>query len=179
MSRHSKNNTALSFFTKSEFQKLDYGTKRERLGRDSLRNYDACYLCLETARDPVCCIEGHLSCKECIFENMLAQKDSISRKRIEHLKAKREIEHLKLERKIQQKKVKDDRVEQFQTKITSVPEVKSDSSTNANSNTVSNFWVPSVIPSNTNTNVDSVTRKTTKPHSKIYCTAEKKTHEIR
>lgn len=52
--RHSKNNTALAFFTKSEFEKLDYGTKRERLGRDSMRDFNSCFLCLQISRDPLC-----------------------------------------------------------------------------------------------------------------------------
>ncbi|KAF9187571.1 hypothetical protein BGZ51_001220 [Haplosporangium sp. Z 767] len=79
MSRHSKNNTARGHFTYAEMQMLDYGTKKQRLGRDSMRDYDACFLCLQTARDPVCCPEGHLSCKECIYENILAQKLEIQR----------------------------------------------------------------------------------------------------
>ncbi|KAF9209484.1 hypothetical protein BGZ49_004075 [Haplosporangium sp. Z 27] len=79
MSRHSKNNTARGHFTYAEKQMLDYGTKKQRLGRDSMRDFDACFLCLQTARDPVCCPEGHLSCKECIYENILAQKQEIER----------------------------------------------------------------------------------------------------
>jgi len=44
-----------------------------------MRDFDACFLCLQAARDPVCCLEGHLSCKECIYENILAQKLEIER----------------------------------------------------------------------------------------------------
>ncbi|KAG9067585.1 hypothetical protein KI688_012370 [Linnemannia hyalina] len=79
MSRHSKNNTARGHFTYAEMQMLDYGTKKQRLGRDSMRDYDACFLCLQTARDPVCCPEGHIACKECIYENILSQKQEIQR----------------------------------------------------------------------------------------------------
>ncbi|KAG0202509.1 hypothetical protein BGX28_004997 [Mortierella sp. GBA30] len=79
MSRHSKNNTARGHFTYAEMRMLDYGTKKQRLGRDSMRDYNACFLCLQTARDPVCCPEGHISCKECIYENILAQKQEIQR----------------------------------------------------------------------------------------------------
>ncbi|KAF9163152.1 hypothetical protein BGX21_001519 [Mortierella sp. AD011] len=79
MSRHSKNNTARGHFTYAEKQMLEYGTKKQRLGRDSMRDFDACFLCLQTARDPVCCPEGHLSCKECMYENILAQKQEIER----------------------------------------------------------------------------------------------------
>ncbi|KAI8826003.1 uncharacterized protein EV422DRAFT_149488 [Fimicolochytrium jonesii] len=79
MSRHSKNNTALAFFTHYEKSKLNYGTTKQRLGRDSMRNFDACFLCLQRAREPLCCPEGHLSCKECMYENILAQKKDIAR----------------------------------------------------------------------------------------------------
>ncbi|CAG8560113.1 10746_t:CDS:2 [Ambispora leptoticha] len=82
MPRHSKNNTALSFFTYAESQALNYGTKKQRLGRDSMREFDACYLCLQRARDPVCCSHGHLYCKECIYENILAQKKEIKRQQL-------------------------------------------------------------------------------------------------
>jgi nitric oxide synthase-interacting protein len=51
--------------------------EQQRLGRDSFRNYDACFLCLQAARDPVCCGEGHLACRECMYENILQQKQAI------------------------------------------------------------------------------------------------------
>jgi nitric oxide synthase-interacting protein len=70
MSRHSKNNTALGFFTYAERQKLNYGTQKLRLGRESLRDFDACILCLQKARNPVICPKGHLMCKECIYESV-------------------------------------------------------------------------------------------------------------
>ncbi|KAI9597897.1 hypothetical protein BDF19DRAFT_432984 [Syncephalis fuscata] len=79
MTRHSKNNTASSVFTYAEREKLKYGTQRKRIGRDSMRDYDACFLCLQTARDPLCCPQGHLACKECFYENILAQKRDIAR----------------------------------------------------------------------------------------------------
>ncbi|KAG2208732.1 uncharacterized protein EV154DRAFT_607914 [Mucor mucedo] len=78
MPRHSKNNTASSVFTYHESHTLEYGTKRQRLGRDSYKNYDACFLCLQTARDPVCCGQGHLACQECMYESILQQKQSIA-----------------------------------------------------------------------------------------------------
>ncbi|KAL2918233.1 hypothetical protein HK105_202160 [Polyrhizophydium stewartii] len=79
MPRHSKNNTALPFFTSAERSKLDYGTQRQRLGRDSMRDFDACMLCLRAAVHPVCCTQGHLYCKECILNSILSQKKQIQR----------------------------------------------------------------------------------------------------
>lgn len=99
MPRHSKNNTAGSVFTYHETKSLDYGTKRvrnprtrmnkwlttfslffkARLGRESFRDFDACYLCLQTAREPVACSKGHLACRECYYESYLQQKQDIKR----------------------------------------------------------------------------------------------------
>ena len=50
MGRHAKNNTASSVFTYAERQMMDYGTRRKRLGKDSLRRITNCALCL---KDPV------------------------------------------------------------------------------------------------------------------------------
>ncbi|KAJ2959553.1 hypothetical protein NQZ79_g5023 [Umbelopsis isabellina] len=79
MPRHSKNNTASSVFTYHEVNQLNYGTKKQRLGRDSFRAFNACFLCLQVARDPVACQQGHLACKECMYESILSQKQAIMR----------------------------------------------------------------------------------------------------
>jgi nitric oxide synthase-interacting protein len=72
MTKHSKNNTASSIFSYAEYRKAaaDYGTKRQRLGNESMRRFDACSLCLQTAREPVCCKDGHLFCKECAVSDL-------------------------------------------------------------------------------------------------------------
>lgn len=77
--RHSKNNNDLAFFTYDEKRKLGYGTQKERLGRDSIKPFDACCLCLKPVIDPMCCQKGHIFCKECILECLLAQKKDIQR----------------------------------------------------------------------------------------------------
>jgi nitric oxide synthase-interacting protein len=77
MPRHSKNSTNRALFTYDEYKNLDYGTQRVRLGRDSLRSFDACNICLQQAIEPVCCTKGHLYCKECIYNSILEQKKEI------------------------------------------------------------------------------------------------------
>ncbi|KDQ09784.1 hypothetical protein BOTBODRAFT_36775 [Botryobasidium botryosum FD-172 SS1] len=79
MAKHSRNNTASSVFTYAERRIHDYGTKKQRLGRESMRRFDACSLCLQRARDPVACQHGHLYCKECVYTDLLAQKKEIKR----------------------------------------------------------------------------------------------------
>ncbi|KAJ6706911.1 ENOS INTERACTING PROTEIN [Salix viminalis] len=77
--RHSKNNNDLAFFTYDEKKKLGYGTQKERLGKDSIKPFDACCLCLKPFIDAMSCSKGHVFCKECILECLLAQKKDIQR----------------------------------------------------------------------------------------------------
>ncbi|KIK96878.1 hypothetical protein PAXRUDRAFT_32109 [Paxillus rubicundulus Ve08.2h10] len=95
MTKHSKNNTASSVFSYAEKQKTDYGTKRQRLGNESMRNFDACALCLQRARDPMACAHGHLFCKECAYTDLLGQKRDIKRQKERLEQLKREIEEEK------------------------------------------------------------------------------------
>ncbi|KAI5082233.1 hypothetical protein GOP47_0002371 [Adiantum capillus-veneris] len=78
--RHSKNNNDLAFFTYDEKRKLGYGTQRQRLGKESIKPFHACCICLKPFIDPLCCPKGHLFCKECILHCLLAQKKDIKRK---------------------------------------------------------------------------------------------------
>eukprot|EP00262_Sarcandra_glabra_P017895 TRINITY_DN6263_c0_g1_i1.p1 TRINITY_DN6263_c0_g1~~TRINITY_DN6263_c0_g1_i1.p1 ORF type:complete len:308 (-),score=51.11 TRINITY_DN6263_c0_g1_i1:98-1021(-) len=88
--RHSKNNNDLAFFTYDEKKKLGYGTQKERLGKDSIKPFDACSLCLKPFIDPMCCQKGHVFCKECILECLLAQKKDIKRKLAAHATQKKQ-----------------------------------------------------------------------------------------
>ncbi|KAJ1644852.1 hypothetical protein LPJ64_003511 [Coemansia asiatica] len=102
MVRHSKNNTASGVFTYAERQMVDYGTKSRRLGRDSKLDFDSCYLCLSTARSPMICALGHLSCKECVLQSILEQKQSIE-------EDKRQFrEHLQKQEKERKQRIKED-----------------------------------------------------------------------
>ncbi|EMD36841.1 hypothetical protein CERSUDRAFT_114763 [Gelatoporia subvermispora B] len=92
MTKHSKNNTASSIFSYAEYKKLDYGTKRQRLGNESMRRFDACALCLQRARDPVACHKGHLFCKECVYTDLVTQMQDIKRQKARLEKLKQETE---------------------------------------------------------------------------------------
>eukprot|EP01134_Creolimax_fragrantissima_P003037 CFRG3037T1 len=90
--RHGRNNTALPFNTNYEKEQMGYGTKKRRLGRNSFRDFDACYLCLNMAINPLCCGQGHIACKECIYSNLLSQKEEYSRQLLAHKQQKEELE---------------------------------------------------------------------------------------
>ncbi|KAK9471652.1 nitric oxide synthase-interacting [Dipodascopsis tothii] len=91
MARHSKRNTASSYFTAYERSLLkQYGRQRQRLTSDSFRELDMCCLCLMRARDPVACAsEGHVYCRECIVQNLVAQHAEIKRMEVEMAEAER------------------------------------------------------------------------------------------
>lgn len=44
-----------------------------------MRQFDACSLCLQRARDPMACQRGHIYCRECVFADLLSQKKDIKR----------------------------------------------------------------------------------------------------
>ncbi|KAI0922774.1 hypothetical protein AcV5_009660 [Taiwanofungus camphoratus] len=95
MTKHSKNNTASSIFSYAEYKRLDYGTKRQRLGNESMRRFDACALCLQRAREPVACQKGHLFCKECVYTDLVTQIEDIKRQKVRLESLKREAEEEK------------------------------------------------------------------------------------
>ena len=79
MSRKSKNTHTSAAFSYHERKNLDWGTKRERLSKDSGKGVLDCSLCLSVARSPLICVEGHLFCKECIYAHMIEQKQMIKK----------------------------------------------------------------------------------------------------
>ncbi|KAJ6804704.1 nitric oxide synthase-interacting protein [Iris pallida] len=104
--RHSKNNNDLAFFTYDEKKQLGYGTQRERLGKDSIKPFDACCLCLKPFIDPLCCNKGHVFCKECILQCLLSQKKDIKRKLAAHA-AQQKQEKEEAEEKLAQQKARE------------------------------------------------------------------------
>ena len=52
------------------FSCFDNHHLQQRLGHESMRRFDACALCLQRARDPVACQDGHLFCKECAYTDL-------------------------------------------------------------------------------------------------------------
>lgn len=112
MSRHSKRNTASSFFTTFErtLLKKDYGTLKGRLDSASFRAFDACKLCLARSRDPVACpSNGDLFCRECIIENLLVQRQEIKRyeKELERKKHDEEESEVLQDEEVKERSIRD------------------------------------------------------------------------
>ncbi|KAK6358429.1 hypothetical protein TWF730_007763 [Orbilia blumenaviensis] len=105
-------NSSSSWFTSYErsLLKSDYGTQRHRLTRDHSKPLDSCNLCLQRARDPVCCSShGDIFCRECAFSNLLSQRNEIKRlqKEIEKRHAEEEEERVRLEKEAVERGVKE------------------------------------------------------------------------
>ena len=43
-----------------------------------MRRFDACALCLNAAREPLACNEGHLFCKECVYTDLCEFSDQVA-----------------------------------------------------------------------------------------------------
>lgn len=100
--RHALNSTAGTVYTYAERQKASkasgYGSKNERLGKDSIKNFDCCSLTLQPCQDPVVTPDGYLFDKMAVLEYILHQKKLIKRKLKEFEKQKnkdkRELEEI-------------------------------------------------------------------------------------
>ncbi|GAA5860969.1 hypothetical protein JCM3774_003206 [Rhodotorula dairenensis] len=84
MGRHARHNTNAASFTYHERQqaKAVSGTQSGVFGRDSMKDFDACSLCLLRARDPRICPQGHVYCHECVLTDLVAQKKDIKRQNL-------------------------------------------------------------------------------------------------
>ncbi|WWC88758.1 uncharacterized protein L201_003671 [Kwoniella dendrophila CBS 6074] len=80
---HAKNNTTQSTLSYYERSLLRKDGAAKRLGRDSFKPLDACYLCLSKVKDPVACTSGHIYCRECCLTDLISQKAGIEAKKRE------------------------------------------------------------------------------------------------
>jgi len=113
MTRHSKNQTAASFYSyhekKKDSEASGYGSERERFSKDSMQQFDACNLSQQPCTDPVITPEGYLYEREAIIEYMVQQKRVIAKKLkdYERHKAKEEIQQKELLKQKEEDKIKE------------------------------------------------------------------------
>ena len=83
MSKHSKQAHTREAFTAAERERasVNYGTVKQRLGSDSQIKFDQCNICLSGLVDAVCSPAGYLYCRECIYKNLLTQKQVLEEQR--------------------------------------------------------------------------------------------------
>ncbi|KAJ9445279.1 Nitric oxide synthase-interacting protein-like protein [Diplonema papillatum] len=201
-SRHSKSNQSKQYFTYDERNSRtnEYrgmgtnriatdeasGTIRVRVGSDSQKPFDACWLCNHTATSAIVTNRGLIYCKECIVQNMCHQKNEYKRK----LREYEEQQAKKLETDAVTQLVKGELREAaargaedsiLPTTGSALAKELSDrenkvaeeaASAGKKTQTMNSFWVPQNAPAWTPADVD-------KPDSTIVCPFTKKPLKIK
>jgi nitric oxide synthase-interacting protein len=102
MPRHSKNNCARPVFTAWEKANThEWGTSSRRLTADSMKPFQGCSLCLHDAVVPLSDLQGHLYCKQCIFEYLLDQKKQYKQKKKDYAAYKAKLEEIEKSKEMQ------------------------------------------------------------------------------
>jgi len=79
MTRHAKNSTASAVYSYHEKKKDSHnGIKKIRLGKDSVKNFDACSLTLQPCKNPVITKDGVLYDKEAILQYIVTKRKELS-----------------------------------------------------------------------------------------------------
>ncbi|CAH0669338.1 unnamed protein product [Spodoptera exigua] len=175
MTRHARNCTAGAVYTYHEKKKdaaaSGYGTQSERLGKDSIKNFDCCSLTLQPCRNPVITKEGYLFDKEAILKYLVAKKTEYTRKLSKYEKQLKKEEAEKAELAAAEKESNLIKFMNREKNISSNNQQGDASSSSSSS--VSNlangkakklpsFWLPSELP-------DAKISKIEKPDSTVYC----------
>lgn len=175
MVRHSKNNTSNPNFTYHERKKVqDVGTLKERLGKDSMRRFEDCWICLRVAETPVSTPYGHIFCKMCILNNLILQKKKYTQKKKEYEKYLKELKRKEKDKII---RVKEKEKEQFVTVLENF-DANQESQKEEKQNILdisNNFW----LPSNTKVKKETIQKKITPPSKKLICPISKKVLTIK
>lgn len=176
MTRHARNCTAGAVYTyhekKKDAEASGYGTERQRLGKDSIKNFDCCCLTLQRCRNPVISPDGYLFDKESILEYVITKKNEISRKMKEYEKQKKKDENELAELAAAEKSSKLSNFLKTEKNIVSSP-INAFKATTQDKPSVSNmadgrakqlpsFWIPSMTPQSKKSAVP-------KPDKTIYC----------
>ena len=156
MASHSKTTGGRSVFSHYERELMKAGTRQVVLGKDSIKNFDDCTICLNPAVSPVCCLKGHIFCKECAYQNILRQKKELKARQAEHDR----VEAKRLQKQRTDEAMKREALADTLTKIDfGILEASAPASAVRTDNvqmklpsdkargTVACFWIPSQCPS--------------------------------
>lgn len=171
MTRHARNCTAGAVYTYHEKKKdaaaSGYGTNTQRVGKDSVKDFDCCCLTLQPCRNPVITKHGYLFDKESILEYILTKKREYSRKLKEYEKQKQKKEEQSQEQTVNEE------LKKLQNFLKGEKTIVSNGSNATDGASVSNmkngkdkvlpsFWIPSKTPEAKEISLQ-------KPDKTIYC----------
>ncbi|XP_066991851.1 nitric oxide synthase-interacting protein homolog [Anabrus simplex] len=178
MTRHARNCTAGAVYTyhekKKDAQASGYGTSTQRVGKDSIKDFDCCCLTLQPCRDPVITPDGFLFDKEAILQYIITKKNEYSRQLKEFEKQKRKEESELAEIAVAEKHSKLNNFLKTEKNIVSAPlNVFKSGTADGERPSVSNmtegrdkhlpsFWIPSKTP-------EAKEKNLKKPDKTVYC----------
>ncbi|GLV32222.1 uncharacterized protein CBL_11821 [Carabus blaptoides fortunei] len=176
MTRHARNCTAGAVYTyhekKKDAQTSGYGTNTQRVGKDSIKDFDCCSLSLQPCRNPVITKDGYLFDKEVILQYIINKKNEHSRKLKEYEKQKRKEEEELEEVAAAEKASRLSNFLKSEKNIVSKPidgfkkddagEASVSNMANGNDKKLPSFWVPTKTP-------NSKKEIIKKPDSTILC----------
>ncbi|GAW81377.1 zinc finger protein [Plasmodium gonderi] len=171
MTRHSKNNTANPIFTYHERKKVtDAGTLKERIGKDSMRKFEQCWICLRNAEKPVSTPHGHIFCKICIVNNFLAQKKVYAKKKKEYDEYINDMKKKKNEETSYQMELEKRKFVEELEKIDNCEHVQKEEQKNLH-DISNNFW----LAHNKKVKKEIVKKKPNPPSKNLTCPISRKT----
>ncbi|KAL3270587.1 hypothetical protein HHI36_021124 [Cryptolaemus montrouzieri] len=177
MTRHARNCTAGAVYTyhekKKDAQASGYGTNARRLGKDSVKDFDACSLSLQPCRNPVISKDGYLFDKEVIYQYIITKKNEYSKKLKSYEKSKAKEDEDEIKKSLEKTEKKVSMFLKEENKIVSKPLDGFNSNDQPSTSSISNmaegrdkilpsFWVPSKTPTAEKAKVE-------KPDPTIYC----------
>lgn len=178
MTRHARNCTAGAVYTyhekKKDAEASGYGTQSQRVGKDSVKDFDCCCLTLQPCRHPVITKDGYLFDKEAILEYIVIKKNEISRKHKEYEKQRRKEEVELAQLAAAEKQSKLNNFLSTEKNIVSAPvnafksgksdtDIKSVSNmTEGRAKNLPSFWIPSKTP-------ESKQKPLEKPENSVFC----------
>lgn len=172
MTRHGKNNTASACYTyherQSDAKTGGYGTIKARLGKDSVKDFDACCLTLQPCKYPVITPQGYLYDKEAILQYILTKKKENAKKAKEFEKNKKKNEKELQELAEAELRSKAEAFADHQKIVASTSSKETAESVISNmaqgrDKKLPSFWIPSETP----TSSKSLDMK--KPETTVYC----------
>lgn len=172
MTRHARNCTAGAVYTYHEKKKdaaaSGYGTNTQRVGKDSVKDFDCCSLTLQPCRNPVLTKDGYLFDKESILEYVITKKREYARKLKEYEKQKQQQEDQSHEKTANEELQKLQNFLKGEKNIVSRQSSKDEAGSsvsnmsNGKDKILPSFWIPSKTPE-----AKEVTLH--KPDKTIYC----------
>ncbi|SBS84405.1 conserved Plasmodium protein, unknown function, partial [Plasmodium ovale curtisi] len=138
------------------------GKRSKRLGKDSMRKFEQCWICLRNAESPVSTPYGHIFCKICIINNFLTQKKKYTQKKKEYEDYIKDINRKKKEESSSQKEMERRKFVQDLENISGENIKVEEKSIVDISN---NFW----LARNSNVVKDGIQKKHKPPTNKLIC----------